>query len=244
MILPQHFFELGARRTPYDGANRHASDASCAESNAQPDSTRSPTPCKPGRRPETLPTDRPLLCFDTETTGLSTPCICQLAYVFVAVDGSVSETNKILKLPIGVSMHPDVVKIHGVTKMMCDKGCDPTIELSIFWNIVNATLDSGGCVIGHNVSFDVRAFNTTCRLWNMDIVLDRARMTDTMSISKHLSTLRTKDGRRSKAFKNEELYEYLFHESPTAWGATMHNALDDVYVTLLNFQHGRSRALF
>jgi DNA polymerase III subunit epsilon len=183
-------------------------------------------------------TGKAVLCWDTETAGLGKPGICQLAYVLVSADGAHSMYDKIWKLPDGVYMSRDATKIHGITTERAKSGVDPGNEIIAFWNLVQQVLAEGGVVVGHNIQFDCRAFNFTSEKWGLTHNLEHGHMLDTMKESKRYSTLTTVKGHR-KAFKNEELYKEFFGHFP-AW-ARLHNAMDDVHVSTLNYQEGKRK---
>jgi DNA polymerase III epsilon subunit-like protein len=193
------------------------------------------------QRPEldmTMFSGKTVLCWDTETAGLGKPAICQLAYVLVSADGTHSMYDKIWKMPDGVYMSKDATKIHGITADKCKLGASPGSELIAFWNLVQQVLAEGGVVVGHNIQFDCRAFNFTSEKWGLTHTLEHGHMLDTMKESKPHSTLTTVKGYR-KAFKNDELYRELFGSFP-AW-ARLHNAMDDVHVSILNYQEGKRK---
>jgi len=154
-----------------------------------------------------FPMDVPVLCWDTETAGLSRPAICQLAYIHVTAQGVVTSYDKILKLPPNVRMSTDATKIHGITSARCGKeGECARTALNAFHELVSEVMSKGGVVLGHNIQFDCRAFNFTSMQWQMDpsIQLTTERMMDTMKKSTSRSPLKTKNNRQ-KPFKNEEL---------------------------------------
>jgi DNA polymerase III epsilon subunit-like protein len=184
-------------------------------------------------------TGKPVLCWDTETAGLGAPAICQLAYMLVTVDGTIRTYDKIMKLPEGVHMSQGAMKIHGITAAAAKQGADPANELLAFWQLAQQVLAEGGTVVGHNVSFDCRAFNYTSEKLGLTHTLEHGHMLDTMRESKTYSPLKTSRGHK-KAFKNDELYTFFFDAPPT-WAA-LHNAADDVFVTILNYQEGKRRS--
>lgn len=206
-----------------------------------------------------FPEGAAVLCWDTETAGLGKPAICQLAYILVDRNRDVQTYDKIWKLPSGIFMNKDAQKIHGISMEQCKAGADATDELLKFWKLAQQVIDDGGVVLGHNIAFDVRAFNFTCEQWGLPNSLEHKHMIDTMKLSKPYSPLKTSNNRQ-KAFKNEELCELAesnMCSNPFAdtrklcccadkhlWGrypawARLHSAMDDVHVTILNYRRGR-----
>jgi len=184
----------------------------------------------------------PILVFDTETSGLQSPCVCQLAYVLME-SGNVIEHCAMLRLPHGVRMSPMAVSVHGITEAMSRRGGDPVRELVDFVHLCNDVCARGGEIVAHNASFDVRAINHTLVTLELsfDVCRDVRLLCDvrcTMRMSSVHSPLFTKAGRR-KPFNNSELYVHLSGAFPT-W-ARLHDALSDVWITAHNFVLGRHR---
>ena len=179
--------------------------------------------------------DRPVLCFDTETAGLKPPAICQLAYQLYR-DGNVTYYDKILQLTDGVKIDKRASAKHGITDAMAAAGHPAGSELLKFWELVQEVYAANGTVFGHNVQFDVRAFNVTAKLHGLTKELDAAHMSCTMKMSSSRSTLKNKAGHR-KAFTLKELYAALHDGHAPTW-ARLHNAGDDVHVTLACYYKG------
>jgi DNA polymerase III epsilon subunit-like protein len=186
---------------------------------------------------------RPLLVFDTETTAPK-PGIVQLSYVHVPVpvDGNdgdaVVESDEILRLPEGMKMCPRTVRVHGITKRRSDAGGDPSVALERFAALHRDVQARGGVTVAHNAAFDCRAFNVTCEHLGLGVRIESSEVLCLMKASKPHSPLRTKTNQR-KAFKNAELYRFFFGANPD-W-ARLHTALDDAWVTTLNWGEGRKR---
>ena len=182
---------------------------------------------------------RDVMVFDTETVGLNPPIVCQLAYIIVQ-DGRVAEEyDQILRLPNGVFVSKGSQKIHGISTYDCrTKGVDAYVALETFARQAARILRNGGRVVAHNSAFDVRAIRMTREAWNIvhrddeNPDLEKEHVFCTMVHSKPYSPLVDKAGRK-KAFRNEELYSHLYGSPPDF--ARLHNALDDVRVTLLNY---------
>ena len=191
-------------------------------------------PLQPALRAEDLG-DKPVLVWDTETAGLGQPGICQLSYI-LSENGTITEYDRILKLPPTVRMSPAAVNIHKITAEASAAGSDPGPELLLFWKTVQRVLAAGGTVVGHNVNFDTGAFNFSCSKLGLTNELDARHFLCTMQQSKQHSHLVNARG-FPKQFKLSELYERLYGEPPR-W-ARLHNSLDDVKVTALCFTAGR-----
>ena len=191
-----------------------------------------------GERPTISPDSFsvPTLVWDTETAGLAKPGVCQLAYVLYR-DGKITEYNKVLRLPEGVSMSTKAVEMHNITYEASASGADPATELIAFLKLVDEVQLAGGVVAGHNVcQFDCRAINFTLAKLGLDQEISPKNMLDTMLLSKVYSPLTTVHGRQ-KYFKLSELYAHLYHSEPT-W-ARLHDAIDDVRVNVLCLLGGR-----
>jgi len=194
-----------------------------------------------------------VLIFDTETTGLPPkipinknkevldkwPYIVQLSYI-------VYDTQKhkllgtydwIIKLPPGVEMSTDVIKIHGITNEMSQsKGVDIQLVLTNFIN----SCKKADLIVAHNISFDLKM-----------IPVEMERQLEYMAYSDFYFTIDTKlyctmqesidlcnlvridkYGNKHKKFpKLSELHEYLFSVVPI----NLHNSLNDVVVCLRCF---------
>lgn len=184
--------------------------------------------------------ERDTLVFDTETSSLHVPVIVQIAYVLIKA-GKCYFYDKILRRPRGVYMDKKATKIHGISKERSDAGAFPREELLKFHQLVSRVLSDGGVALAHNASFDVKAFNVTARKLQMPERLDVSQFTCTMRATKNLCNLRKSDGKRKSFFSNKELYVYARKEEPT-W-ARLHNAHDDVLVTLLAYERLLRRKL-
>ena len=252
VITPDHFFWLGAglqvggKTSKSESAQRRTPSPLKEEPPAPPPAPAlpppPPTPTPRSERPELDPAsfNRPTLVFDTETAGLGKPGICQLAYVLYE-NATVSEYNKILRLPAGVRIAKQAEAVHGITQARSDAGAPAEPELRAFRALVDRLLTSTprGVVLGHNVSFDCRAFNYSSAELGLDLTpLEAGDMLCTMSASSKHSPLKTVNNRR-KQFRLSELYEHLFGAPPDF--ARLHNALDDVHVTALCYRKGLDR---
>jgi DNA polymerase III epsilon subunit-like protein len=107
-----------------------------------------------------------IMCFDTETTGLSStkiinpdtliewPTIVQFSYVIY--DLSLNEINKlknyIIKIPSNIMISDDSIAFHGITNEISDKN---GVTINIVLNEFFRDLRKVDCIIGHNIEFDI-----------------------------------------------------------------------------------------
>ena len=213
-------------------------------------SPRGPSPPPPPVRPLPRPTlkmpagHKPVVVFDTETTGLSPAIVCQLAYAVVENGAIAIEYDQLLKLPAGVRIGKQAQQIHGISNHdVARRGVDAADALELFARTCSRVLLAGGRVVAHNSKFDVRALRETRTAHNVidhseNQTLEVSDTFCTMAESKQHSPLKDRAGRR-KAFKNEELYAHFFG-SPPSW-ARLHDASSDVMVTALNYAEGLRR---
>ena len=201
-----------------------------------------PPPAPPSRPPLTMTSGhKPALIFDTETIGLKPAIVCQLAYLIVE-DGAVStEYDQLLKLPAGFRIGKQAQAVHGISNKDCaTRGVDAPEALEIFARECARILAVGGRIVAHNSKFDVRAIRETRSAHGVIDYSENQTLEDkdtfcSMTASKQHSPLVDKAGRR-KNFRNEELYAHFYGGAPS-W-ARLHNALDDVRVTALNYSAG------
>ena len=185
-----------------------------------------------------MPSDhRPVLVFDTETTGLKPAIVCQLAYVVIENGAVTTEYDELLRLPKGVKIERRAQEVHGISTNDCaSRGVDAREALEEFARECARILGQNGRVVAHNAQFDVRAIRETRAAHRLSgSTLEVGDTFCTMKESKIYSPLRDKAGRK-KAFRNEEMYEY-FHGTGPTW-ARLHSALDDVHVTAINYSSG------
>jgi DNA polymerase III epsilon subunit-like protein len=190
------------------------------------------------------PTHPPALVFDTETCGLRQPIICQIAFLKF-VNGEIVETyDELLKLPLGFRIDKRAKEKHCISEEDCAmRGVDPVDALETFALACSDVLLKGGRVVAHNSAFDVRAVNETRLAHNIigfgeNQDLDARHTFCTMRSSKIYSPLKDK-ANRTKAFSNEELFEFLYGQRPNF--AKLHDALEDIRVTALNYIAGLER---
>ena len=104
--------------------------------------------------------------------------------------------------------------------------------------LVAAAEAKGVRVVAHNASFDVRVLNHTAVCQGLAPLLRSASMLCTMHNATRHCGLREKGGRRLKAPRNEELYQFLFGRKPCE---QLHSALPDCRVTLAAYIEGHNR---
>lgn len=94
-------------------------------------------------------------CLDTETTGLNPRIDRIISFGHVRlVDGKVAETIEWFFNPGDVEIHPDALRVHGITKeFLADK---PLIK-GYLARIIELVVDAIVC--GHNVKFDIDMIN-------------------------------------------------------------------------------------
>lgn len=249
-ITPHHFYSLGAgligpqvSEKPSDPTKPQpvTADSVTEDDNEPPPLEEDPdlvvVKAKEVHKKPDIPADafdRPVLCFDTETAGFKPPAICQLAYQLHR-DGEVEYYDKILQLPEGVKIHPEAAKKHGITDAMAAGGLPAGPELLEFWKLVQEVYEANGTVVGHNIGYDCNAFNVSAEKQGLTQELDKEHMFDTMKKSSSKSTLKNKAGHK-KQFRLDELYEALYGDPPS-W-ARLHNAADDVHVTIAAYYKG------
>lgn len=185
---------------------------------------------------------RPVMFFDTETTSISPPIVCQLAFVVFESGVPVFQYDNVLTLPANTTVAPQAFKVHGISTRDCStKGVCAEQALEVFAAIAKGTLSQGGRVVAHNSQFDCRAIQTTRNAWRIIETPENPELTRdeffcTMKESKKYSNLLDKRGNR-KAFRNSELYQHFNDRREPTW-ARLHSAIDDVLVTAHNYISG------
>ena len=135
---------------------------------APPQAQRDPSPPPPPMRLLPRPSlqmpagHKPVVVFDTETTGLKPPIVCQLAYVVVENGAVGVEYDALLKLPPGVRIGKQAQTIHGISNQdVAKRGVDAADALELFARTCARVRLAGGRVVAHNSKFDVRAIRET-----------------------------------------------------------------------------------
>ena len=189
-----------------------------------------------------------VIVFDTETTGLPKernakpenshlfPYVCQLSWLIYDDETGqiVKITDKIIRLPNGVTIPVEASKIHGITTdMMLEKGENMREVLMEF------TKDWMEChiLIAHNIDFDNKVLQAEYYRNNFINWLGRHRKIEycTMKYGKKFTCIwrPSKFGNKmyQKPPKLIELHQELFDETPK----NLHNSMTDVYVTFRCF---------
>lgn len=199
-----------------------------------------------------LPAQRPVLVFDTETTGISRWDVA----IQIAFSDGQKECMEYVKLPRGVYISRTAASVHGISNdTLKRKAVDAQVALSGFFAACETVIGSKGVLVAHNVSFDRRLVEQTAAKhgvclpawWSED-----SNFFCTMAASAPFSDLVTRGGKR-KNFKNIELYDYFV--SSRAVGDSnelnkppediqLHDALNDVRVTLYNYREGELRGMW
>ena len=246
-VGPRDFFVLGA-----SGFNTDISDALEFESEERRCSGPHAEPPEPEPEPETesetsrMPSldlrvlgDRPVVVFDTETTGLLNPCVLQLAFIHIEHGVAVEEYNQLWLLPHGARIDPRAQAVHGISADQVRRdGVGAALELERFHDLCADVVSRGGRVVAHNANFDCKALTYTANAHGSTRQWKASDCFCTMRESKARSPLKTKNGHR-KAFKNDELYTHT-HGGPPSW-ARLHSAIDDVRVTACCYVAGAAR---
>jgi len=190
-----------------------------------------------------------VLIFDTETTGLIPkkkinqdmlhlcPHIVQFSYLIFNTETNMIEkmNDSIVKVPNGIIIPEDSVKIHGITNEISQTGKPIQLILENFFKELK-TVDM---VVGHNISFDIdMVLIETMRFISQDnsfqLLYKFKNIYCTMNESIHLCNIVkiNKSGNPYVKFpKLSELHEKLFGTVPN----NLHNSMNDVLVTLRCF---------
>ena len=114
-----------------------------------------------------------VLVFDTETTGLPNgynpsitethnwPHIVQISFILYddVTNKIIDIHDHIIKIDEKIEISEGSVKIHGITRLKCNKKGIPITEaLDLF----NNAIQNADLVVGHNVSFDKRMIMVEC----------------------------------------------------------------------------------
>lgn len=194
-----------------------------------------------------------VLIFDTETTGLPPkipisknkevldkwPYIVQLSYIVYDTEKHklLDEYDWIIRLPLGVEMSYDIVKIHGITNEMSkSKGIDIQLALNQF----TKSCKNADLIVAHNISFDLKMIQAEMErhvesmLYSDFYSSIHSKLYCTMQESIDMCNLSRLDkyGNKYKKFpKLSELHEHLFSIIPI----NLHNSFNDVIVCLRCF---------
>jgi DNA polymerase III epsilon subunit-like protein len=175
---------------------------------------------------------RPVLVFDTETTGLSaSDVVIQLGYVYMLSDGTVlEEYEKILRSL--TPSNPFALKVHGIKDQTVRSSThDPHTELEAFLALARQVIKAGGRLVAHNSKFDVRMLQQTADAVGVEH-FDLGPVFCTATKLKRVST-----AERGATCKNADVYHCL--GGPPM---NMHHALNDAKATAYIYQHGLQNA--
>ena len=242
-VGPSDFFALGASGFICDitDALEFEAEERCSVPHTEPPEPEpeQETESEPQRMPSLdlrVFGDCPVVVFDTETTGLLNPCVLQLAFIHIEHGVVVEEYSQLWLLPHGARIDPRAQAVHGINADQVRRdGVGAALEFERFHDLCADVVTRGGRVVAHNAQFDCKALTYTAKAHGSTREWNATDCFCTMKESKSRSTLTTKRGHQ-KAFKNEELYNHFFFQPPR-W-AKLHDALDDVRVTLCSYQRG------
>lgn len=187
-----------------------------------------------------------ILIFDTETSGLpqdrnasiiSTsrwPYILQLSYIlYDSSNNAIIEYNDhIVKIPDEVNIDPNSIKIHKITRDICNLNGLPIVNIL---NNFNNVLLKTDIIVGHNLQFDKNIImvefirNRITHNFNPGNIAIPCFCTMQNSINICNLTYKRRDGSLVPKYpKLLELYKHYFYDEPSG----LHNAMNDVIVTL------------
>jgi DNA polymerase III epsilon subunit-like protein len=202
-----------------------------------------------------------ILVFDTETTGLPNtkildsnnvelwPSIVQFSYILYDTDKHkiIKKGNYIINIPDHVIISPDAIKVHKITKQMCELKGTPIKDVLDEFHKLFLKAD---IVIGHNIEFDLNMIKSeyyrimlnecdyNCRrkyLKRIEKYNKKENICCTMKETSCICNIKACskiDGKEFIKFpKLVELHFVLFGITPK--GA--HNALNDVLICLRCF---------
>ena len=183
-----------------------------------------------------------LLIFDTETSGLPKrgynkdyintnewPFILQLAFLLYDTDKDkiIKKYNRLIKIDDSVEINEDSIKIHNITKEICQQNGELISKVLRDFNEVLIKCD---LIVGHNIQFDKTLIIVEMIRNKIPYNFNKAEYC-TMKNSVDLCKLQGKASWRDNNYKYpklSELVNHLFSETPD----NLHDALTDVFFTL------------
>ena len=169
---------------------------------------------------------RPILVFDTETTGLSKQdVVIQLGFVCTLPDGTLVDDSEQV-WHTDVVCNPMALKVHQIDKQLVAEGHDPQRGLLDFMDLAQRVIRAGGVLVAHNAGFDKRMLLQTAKRAGVDFELGPVFCTAT-ALKQVSPTL------RGPTCKNADVYAFLGGE---AMG--MHQALNDARATAFIYLRG------
>jgi DNA polymerase III epsilon subunit-like protein len=173
---------------------------------------------------------RPVLVFDTETTGLGPlDAVIQLGYC-VLVDGVVVEEYERIWQGDTPS-NPFALKVHQIpNRAVLRSPFGARAELEAFADLAKRVHAVGGVLVAHNAQFDVRMLDRTAKRTGLT-TFDIGPVFCTATHLKHIPALD-----RGPNCKNEQVYKHL--GGPPL---VLHQALNDARATAYIYEEGRKR---
>jgi len=171
---------------------------------------------------------RPVLVFDTETTGLSaSDVVIQLGYVLMLPDGTVLvEYEKILRSD--TPSNPFALKVHRIkNQTVRSSPHDPAEELRAFLALAHRVARFGGRLVAHNAKFDVRLLQQTAEAVGLGLF----ELGDVFCTATKLKRVPTAE--RGATCKNADVYRVLGGPD-----MDMHHALNDAKATAFIYKQG------
>jgi len=204
-----------------------------------------------------------VLVFDTETTGLPEtkiinpdtlnlwPHIVQLSYVIYDIDKNilVDVNDSIVKVKDGITISEESSKIHRITNEISSMS---GVEIELIFAELFYHLKRVDLIVGHNITFDINIvmvellrliYSENKKMTESELIsykhylhfISNAKnVSCTMKMAKDICQIKaiSKMGNEYLKFpKLIELHEKLFTETPN----NLHNALNDIFVTLRCF---------
>lgn len=187
-----------------------------------------------------------VIVFDTETTGLPTeknpsitetskwPYIVQLSYIIYdfEMNNIICSYDEILKLPDGVEISEESIKLHKITK---ERNQESGVNRKIALYKFNKELQDCDVVVGHNISFDKRMIMVECIRNGVQQYFNfkgkKKLEFCTMKSGTDICMIEKISPNGNKYFKYptlSELYYKLFNEIPS----NTHNAYVDILLCL------------
>jgi DNA polymerase III alpha subunit (gram-positive type) len=169
---------------------------------------------------------RPILVFDTETTGLSkNDVVIQLGFVCMLPDGTLLDMGEQV-WRTDVKCNPMALKVHQIDSHAVANGHDPQLALSEFMNLARRVKRAGGVLVAHNAAFDKRMLQQTAD--HEGIFFDLGLVFCTANALKNVSP-----SYRGQTCKNADVYAFLGGED-----MNMHQALNDAKATAFIYLRG------
>jgi DNA polymerase III alpha subunit (gram-positive type) len=170
---------------------------------------------------------KPILVFDTETTGLSKQdVVIQLGYVCILSDGTVVDEKEQV-WHTDVPCNPMALKVHRIDKHLVATGNDPRLELLDFLQLAQRVKLAGGVLVAHNAQFDTRMLQQTAQ--RVGVAFDVGEVFCTATALKKVPL-----SARGVNCKNADVYSFLGGKP-----MNMHQALNDAKATAFIFRRGR-----